>query len=124
MVTYREYLKSVMTQIYETYRELDEMTDKPGDLDMINKSLLKINGMLKVIITKIEPKDIQLSNFVKIQNKMSHYIDSYFFEKEIETMGPLYANDTNRIKNMRLKILEALEGKKMMEEIRDMIEEL
>ena len=113
-----------MTLIYETYQELSNITDKPGDLETISKSLLKINGMLKVIITKIDPSDIPLSDFTKLQNKMSQYVNGYFFEQEIETMSTLYANDSSRIKNMRLKILEALKDKKMMEEIKDMIAQL
>ena len=113
-----------MIQIYETYQELSDSTDKPGDLETVNKSLLKINGMLKVVTTKINSSDIPLSDFVKLQNKMSQYIDNYFFEQEIDTMSSLYANDPSRIKNMRLKILDALEDKKMMEGIKDMIVQL
>ena len=45
-------------------------------------------------------------------------------EKEIETMAPLYSNDLKRVKNMRLKILEALEDKKMMDEVKELIEKL
>ena len=44
-------------------------------------------------------------------------MENYFFEKEIETMASLYSNDVHRVKNMRLKIIEALEDKKMIESI-------
>ena len=40
-----------------------------------------------------------------------YLIIGYSFEKEITTMAPLYSNDVSRIKNMRLKILEALKNK-------------
>jgi hypothetical protein len=39
-------------------------------------------------------------------------------------MAPLYSNDLNRVKNMRLKILEALEGKHMMDDVKELIEKL
>ena len=45
-------------------------------------------------------------------------------EKEIETMAPLYSDDIHRIKNMRLKIIEALEDKKMIGSIEDLIKKL
>jgi hypothetical protein len=39
-------------------------------------------------------------------------------------MAPLYSDDIHRVKNMRLKIIEALEDKKMMESVGDLIEKL
>jgi len=39
-------------------------------------------------------------------------------------MAPLYSNDLSRVKNMRLKILEALEDKKMMEDVEELIEKI
>jgi hypothetical protein len=51
-------------------------------------------------------------------------LDNYYFEKEIETMAPLYSNDLNRVKNMRLKILEALEDRKMMDKVVELIEKI
>jgi hypothetical protein len=39
-------------------------------------------------------------------------------------MAPLYFDDLYRIKNMRLKILEALEAKQMMELTEDIIEKI
>jgi hypothetical protein len=51
-------------------------------------------------------------------------LDSYYFEKEIDTMTPLYVDDIYRIKNMRLKILEALEAKQMMYSVNELIEKL
>ena len=49
---------------------------------------------------------------------------TYSFEKEIETMAPLYSNDVNRIKNMRLKILESLKNNNMMNNIKELLEKL
>ena len=39
-------------------------------------------------------------------------------------MAPLYSNDVHRIKNMRIKIIEALEDKKMIESTRDLMEKI
>ena len=124
MVTYNEYLKGILVQVLDSYTILKEVKDNPGDLDNIAKELLKINGFLKVISNKIDPNQIPTSDFKKLQNRFRYYLENYSFEKEIETIGSLYSNDIHRIKNMRLKILEALEDKKMMDEIGDILEKI
>ena len=124
MVTYNEHLKKILSQTLESYNILREIQDKPGDLDNIKKEMLKINGFLKVVTNNIDEYKISHSDFKKLKSKFSHYLENYFFEKEIETMAPLYSNDTHRVKNMRFKIIEALEDKKMIDDIGDLIEKI
>ena len=124
MVTYNEHLKKILSQTLESYNILRQIQDKPGDLDNIKKEMLKINGFLKVATNNIDEYKISHSDFKKLKSKFSNYLENYFFEKEIETMAPLYSNDTHRVKNMRFKIIEALEDKKMIEDMRDLIEKI
>ena len=124
MVSYSEYLKKILSQILDSYNILKRIQDKPGDLVNINKEMLKINGFIKVVTNNIDEKKIPLQDFKTLQSKFRHYLENYFFEKEIETMASLYANDIHRVKNMRLKIIEALEDKKMIESMKDLIEKL
>lgn len=124
MVTYNEHLKKILSQTLESYYVLKEIQDKPGDLDNIKKEMLKINGFLKAITNNIDEYKISHSDFKKLKSKFSHYLENYFFEKEIETMAPLYSNDVHRVKNMRFKILEALEDKKMIDSMEDLLEKL
>ena len=124
MVTYNEYLKNILIQILDSYKNLKDIKDNPGDLDIIKKELLKINGFMRVVINKIEVENIPASDYKYVKSKFSHYFENYFFVKEIETMTPLYSGDSFRIKNMRFKILEALEYKEMMEEVEDLIQKL
>ena len=124
MITYNEYLKNILIQVLDSYNILKEINDTPGDLDNIKKEMLKINGFLKVVLKKIDTDKIQSSDFKTVKSKFQHYLDTYYFEKEIETMAPLYSNDVSRVKNMRLKILEALEDKKMIEGIKELIEKI
>jgi polyphosphate kinase len=124
VVTYNEHLKKILSQTLDSYNTLKEIQDKPGDLDHIKKEMLKINGFLKVSTNNIDEYKITLSDFKKLKSKFEHYLENYFFEKEIETMAPLYSDDIHRVKNMRLKIIEALEDKKMMESVGDLIEKL
>jgi hypothetical protein len=124
VVTYNEYLKNILRQILDSYNTLKEIEDKKEDLNYIKKEMLKINGFLKVVLKKIDSDKTTSSNFRVIKSKFQHYLDNYYFEKEIETMAPLYSNDHSRVKNMRLKILEALEDRKMMEEIEELIKKI
>ena len=124
MVTYTEHLKKILVQFFNSYKILKEFEDEPGDLEHIRKELLKINGFLKVITKKIDVDKIPLSDYKLLKTKLQNYLDSYYFEKEIDTMTPLYVDDIYRIKNMRLKILEALESKQMMYSVKEIIEKL
>jgi len=124
MVTYNEYLKNILNQIFDSYNILKKIEDKDEDLNNIKKEMLKINGFLKVVLRKIDSDKIQSSDFKIIKSKFQHYLDNYYFEQEIETMAPLYSNDLSRVKNMRLKILEALENRRMMEDVEELIEKI
>jgi hypothetical protein len=136
VISYNEYLKKILSQILDSYNILRRIQDKPGDLDNINKEMLKINGFIKVVkmlkingfikvvTNNIDEKKIPLNDFKTLQSKFSQYLNNYYFEKEIETMASLYSGDLHRVKNMRLKIIEALEDKKKIESIEDLIEKL
>jgi hypothetical protein len=124
VVTYVEYLKKILNHIVDSYHILETMDDKPGDLAKIEKQMLKINGFIKVISNKIDSDKIPTSNFKIIQKKFLEYLENYSFEKEIITMTPLYSNDVSRIKNMRLKILEALKNKNMIDNVKDLLDKL
>jgi hypothetical protein len=124
MVTYGEYLKNILSQTMDSYQILKNLQDKPGELDLIKKELLKINGFLRVITNKIEDQKIPRSEFPTLKSKFKHFLETYYFEQEIETMSPLYHSDTFRVKNMRLKILESLEDKNMMDDVKDLIDKL
>ncbi|MCH7877214.1 MAG: hypothetical protein QQN43_02880 [Nitrosopumilus sp.] len=124
MVTYNEYLKNIFNQILDTYNVLKKIDEKKEDLDIVKKEMLKINGFLKVVLRKIDSDKLQSSKFEIVQSKFQYYLDNYYFEKEIETMAPLYSNDLSRVKNMRLKILEAIDEKKMMDDVEELIEKI
>ncbi|GKS67562.1 hypothetical protein YTPLAS73_11090 [Nitrosarchaeum sp.] len=124
MVTYYDYLKGILKKIQTAYYTLDKLEDKPGDLETIKKEILKIKGFFQVFISKTDNENNQLSNFSDLKSKFEHYLDAYSFESEIETMAHLYANDSNRLKNIRLKIIESLCDKKLMNDIEHMLDKL
>ena len=124
VVTYIEYLKKILNHIVDSYHILETIEDKPGDLAKIEKQMLKINGFIKVVSNKIDPDKIPISNFKLIKKNFLEYLENYSFEKEIVTMTPLYSNDVSRIKNMRLKILEALKNKNMIDNVKELLDKL
>jgi hypothetical protein len=124
MVSYTEHLKNILSQILDSYQVLNDIQDKPGDLVKIKKEMLKMNGFIKVVCNNIDEYTIQQSDFKKVKSKLKYYLENYFFEKEMETMSSLYSDDNYRLKNMRLKIIEALNDQKMIEDLGDLIKKL
>lgn len=117
MITFDEYIKGVLKQALDSYQILLELEDKTGDLKIIRNELLRINGFLRVIVKKIDSSNIQSDSYVKLSKKSKHYLESYEFEREINTISNLYSTDPNRSKNIRLKIIESLQDKKLVETI-------
>ena len=124
MVTYIEHLKNILSHILDSYQILTEIEDKPGDLAKIEKEMLKINGFIKVVANKIDIDKIPRSDFGIVKTKFAQYLENYSFEKEIKTMASLYSNDMSRVKNMRLKILEALKNKHMIDDVKELTENI
>lgn len=124
VVTYNEHLKNILSHILDSYQILTEIEDKPGDLAKIEKEMLKINGFIKVVSNKIDIDKISRSDFGIVKTKFAQYLENYSFEKEIKTMASLYSNDMSRVKNMRLKILESLKNKHMIDDVKELMENL
>ncbi len=114
MISFDEYIKGVLKQILDSYQILLELEDKSGDLKIITNELLKINGFLRVIIKKINSSNIQSDSFVNLSKRSKYYLESYEFKRELDTISNLYATDPNRLKNIRLKIIESPQDKKLI----------
>ena len=120
MGTYNEYLKGILEKIIESHAILSDLDDKPGDVEVIKTQLLKIRGFLQVIANKMDGDRYPSLNIKNLQKKARSYLESYYFEKEIDNVSMIYADDPGRLKNLRLVILESLDDKKMMEDITEM----
>ncbi len=117
MVTFEENVQRIIKQIFESYQTLLELEDKPGDLEIIKIELLKMNGLFQVVNKKIDLSKNYSNDYVKLSKRLKHYLQNYNFIPEIETMANLYSNDPHRLKNIRLKIIESLQDKDMIETI-------
>ena len=112
-----EYLKGILGQILASYKILTELNDGPDDLDTIKKELSKIRGLLQVIRSKLGEKKYQSDHLVTLYKLSTYYIDTYDFTREIENLAPVYFNDSNRLKNLRMLIIDSLNDKKLIEKL-------
>ena len=124
MVVFDEYLKGVLKQILNSYASLENLSDKPGDLEILNREWLKIFGLFRVLVIKLENTQNNSDVYLELLKRSRHYIENYDFEREIDTMSQLYSTDTDRVKNIRFKILESLNDRKLMEKVESIMNEL
>ena len=117
MVSNIEYVKKVLNQIQDSYFLIYNLKDEEGDLEIIKIELLKINGFFNVLVKKIGTEDFKSNDLIELKSKLKNYLDNYYFVQEIDTMSSLYSGDSDRVKNMRLKILEAFEDRKLINTI-------
>lgn len=121
LINFDNNLNGVLSRIKDSYQILEYLNDVPGDLEIIKKELAKINGLLQVIVNKLENIDNSSDKYVKLSSAAKFYLQNYSFEREIETMSKLYSGDPNRLKNIRNSILESLQDKKLMEKVESII---
>ena len=114
---FESYLNGILSQIKESVKILEHLKDNPGDLDVIKKELGKINGFFQVIVNKLDEIDNRSDKYVELSSAAKYYLENYSFEREIETMSQLYADDTHRLRNIRVSILSALSDKKLLEKV-------
>ena len=124
MSSNNEYIKKILQQILDSYNEVQNLTDKSGDLDIIKNKLLKINGIFLVLVRKLGTEDFQLRDLLELKSKAKYYLENYYFVQEIDTMSPLYSDDLDRVKHMRLKIIESFHDKKLIDKIEELVEKL
>ena len=124
MVTIDEYLKEILGQILASYKTLTELNDNPNDLEIIKKELSKISGLLQVMRSKLDGKKYQTDHLVALYKLATYYIDTYDFTREIEILGHVYYKDSDRLKNLRLLIIDSLNDKKLIEKLQTILIEL
>ena len=121
MVTIDEYLKEILGQILASYKTLTELNDNPNDLEIIKKELSKIRGLLQVMRSKLDGKKYQTDHLVALYKLATYYIDTYDFTREIEILGQVYYEDSDRLKNLRLLIIDSLNDKKLIEKLQTIL---
>ena len=111
------YLKDIMKKILNSYSIIDELSDKPNDLQLLKIELQKINGFLLVLSKKICLDNVDQLTTKKLENKISLYFQNYDFSREINKLIDTYANDNLRVKNIRMSVIKSLNDGKLIESI-------
>ena len=124
MGTIDEYLKGIIEQVLASYKILTELTDNPTDLEIIKKELSKIRGLLQVIRSKLNEKKYQTDHLVALYKLAVYYYDTYDFTREIEVLEQVYYKDSDRLKNLRLLIINSLDDKKLIEKLQTVLNKL
>lgn len=114
MTVFSKYIEGILQQISDSNAVLQNLKDKPGDLDVIKKELAKITGLLQVLTNKIEANPEEASDYQYFLSPSKFYLGNYDFFREIETVSLLYSDDPMRLKGIRLAILDALDEKNLI----------
>jgi hypothetical protein len=109
-----DYIKSILEQIIDSYKKLQEIRDKSGDLDVIKKELDKIQGIVKVLVIKIEKSGNYSVSYSELLAASKSFLRDHNFHTEIYRISQLYSEDSYRIRNIRISILSALEESKLI----------
>tara|TARA_Y100001949_G_scaffold171322_1_gene173620 strand:+ start:739 stop:1137 length:399 start_codon:yes stop_codon:yes gene_type:complete len=115
LTDFNEYLKGILQQIIVSYNLLTELNDSPNDLQIMKKELSKIIGCFVVIKNKLSLSKIPSDSIVTLHKLSSYYIETYDFSREIDMLAQVYYNDPDRLKNLRLLIIDSLNDKKLIE---------
>lgn len=121
MTTWEEYLKGILQQIDDSYTILQNLKDKPGDLEIIRRELAKINGLFVVLANKLEVNKQELDDYQHLFSPIRKYLDEHEFFREMDTMGSLYSDDPLRLKNLRYSILDSIGENNLLEHIKSIL---
>ena len=124
LMDFNEYLKGILQQILASYKILTELNDNPSDLHTMKQEISKIIGLFLVVKNKLEGKKNQSDSFVTIYKLFSYYIETYDFSREIDILAQIYYKDSNRLKNLRLLIIDSLNDKHLIEKLQKILNEL
>ena len=118
-----EYLSDILKKILNSYSIIENLSDQPNDLGLLEIELKKINGFLLVL----EKKVTLLTNSSvtkKLENKIRLYFQNYDFSREIILLIDTYSNDNLRVRNIRNSVINSLDDGKLIHIIHEVYQEL
>ena len=118
-----EYLSDILKKILNSYSIIENLSDKPNDLELLEIELKKINGFLLVL----EKKVALLTNLPvrkKLEKKINLYFQNYDFSREIILLIDTYSNDNLRVRNIRNSVINSLDDGKLIHIIHEVYQEL
>ena len=124
LIDFNEYLKGILQQILTSYKILTGLNDNPSDIHTMKQEISKIIGLFLVVKNKLEGKKNQSDSFVTIYKLFSYYIETYDFSREIDVLAQVYYKDSDRLKNLRLLIIDSLNDKHLIEKLQTILNKL
>ena len=118
-----EYLSDIMRKVLNSYSIIENLSDQPDDLQVLEIELKKINGFLLVLIKKVNLLN-DSPHSKKLEKRINLYFQNYDFSREINLLLDTYANDIHRVKNIRDSVISSLNDNKLIEMIYEVYNEL
>ena len=114
MVQVDEYFHDLMKKILKSYDIIKNLEDSKEDLFALDVELTKINGLLRVLLRKLDEFSDKHIEFSKLQKKIQNYFKNYYFIAELEKIKEVYSEDPFRVKHIRNSIINSLQDDKMI----------
>ena len=115
-----EYLNNVMKKILNSYSIIENLSDRPIDLELLEVEVRKINGFLLVLSKKVILLGNNSSNTKNLEKKIIFYMQNYDFSREINLLLDTYSEDSLRVRNIRDSVLKSLNENELIHKIHDM----
>ena len=115
-----EYLNNVMKKILNSYSIIENLSDRPIDLELLEVEVRKINGFLLVLSKKITSLGNNSSDTKNLERKIIFYMQNHDFSREINLLLDTYSEDSLRVRNIRDSVLKSLNENELIHKIHDM----
>jgi len=115
-----EYLNNVMKKILNSYSIIENLSDRPIDLGLLEVEVRKINGFLMVLSKKIISLGNNSFDTKNLEKKIIFYMQNYDFSREINLLLDTYSEDSLRVRNIRDSVLKSLNENELIQQIHDM----
>ena len=115
-----EYLNNVMKKILNSYSIIENLSDRPVDLELLEVEVRKINGFVMVLSKKIISLGNNSSDTKNLEKKIIFYMQNYDFSREINLLLDTYSEDSLRVRNIRDSVLKSLNENELIQKIHDM----
>ena len=115
-----EYLNNVMKKILNSYSIIENLSDRPIDLELLEVEVRKINGFLLVLSKKVISLGNNSSDTKNLEKKIIFYIQNHDFSREINLLLDTYSEDSLRVRNIRDSVLKSLNENELIQKIHDM----
>ena len=119
-----DYFKGILNKILDSYAIIENLTDKPSDLQVLKIEMAKTMGFFTIISRKLRKMDNKTHEFSILQKIVGEYLENYDFSREIDLLLKTYSEDQSRVKNIRISILRSLKNDQLIEKIYDLSKKL